>query len=59
MSAADAIRVLAIHRAEAKQIGKRSGQPARIRTLDEVRDSIMKKVDAILAVRGTPDEITE
>ncbi len=59
MTAADAIRVLAIHRAEAKQIGKRSGQPARIRTLDEVRDSIMKKVDAILAVRGTPDEITE
>lgn len=59
MNAADAIRVLALHRAEAKRAGKRSGQPARIRSLDEVRDDIVKKVEAILAVRDTPDEIRD
>lgn len=55
MSAADAIRVLAIHRAEVKGIGGRSGQPARIRSLDEVREGIVRKVDAILAARGKQD----
>lgn len=58
MSAADAIRVLAIHRAEVKNIGGRSGQPARIRTLDEVREGIVRKVEAIIAARGMEDGST-
>ena len=52
MNARDAIAVLQLNRAAVKGEGRRCGWPARPRSLDELRDGILAKFDAIEAARA-------
>lgn len=47
MTVRDAIAILQLHRASAKGEGKSPGWRARPRSLDEMRESILKKLEAI------------
>lgn len=52
MSVRDAIAVLQLNRAAVTGEGRRAGWPARPRSLDELRQSILAKFDAIDAARA-------
>ncbi|HEX4693984.1 hypothetical protein [Sphingomonas sp.] len=61
MTVRDAIAVLGLHRASVKGEGRRPGWRARPRSLDQVRESILTKLEAIEAARRAlpapvPDE---
>ncbi|MFN3389783.1 MAG: hypothetical protein ACK40O_12725 [Allosphingosinicella sp.] len=52
MTVAEAIAVLKLHRPEVRGEGKAPGWRARPRSLDEMRDSILKKLSAFERSRG-------
>lgn len=52
MSLDQAIHILHMHKNEVRGIGRRPGRWRRPRTLDEVRDSILRKLQAIEDARG-------
>jgi hypothetical protein len=56
MTARDAIAILQLHRSSVKGEGRAPGWRARPRSLDEMRDSILAKLEAIAPAAGTPDE---
>jgi len=51
MSVRDAINILQLHRSSVKGEGKRPGWRGRPRSIDEVRGSILTKLEAIEAAR--------
>lgn len=51
MTVKDALAILGLHRAAVKGEGRRPGWRPRPRSLDEVRDSILTKLEAIEALR--------